>query len=350
MMPKPSIRESISAPRADAVAEIAAIGDDMHLRHRHRDAAGEAGDAEQRLQRVAARGRAARGVRAARRRAAPSRAHRRGRRSSKASGSMVTRQNRPMTIWVVPPAVGRDEMLHDRRPDRAGEVVAGGARCATAMPRRRVEPVRDVGDQRRRTSPSCRRRSDSPCASANCQRLGGRPAATIAEAERDARRPSTGTHDAEAVGEPAHGDAADAEADHGQRVGQGGRGAATPNSACTAGSATTTDHMPTPPMVPSSDRRAGAARRRAIRFGWREESACDSGAGGSMARRSRHFFPRGRNGRGATCNRSSDWRRGGASFESSEPRGALIRVFVENRLDRAHSMPWKYSPAVLPPG
>ena len=39
-MPKPSISDSISAPRADAVAEIAAIGDDVHLRHRHRHAAG----------------------------------------------------------------------------------------------------------------------------------------------------------------------------------------------------------------------------------------------------------------------------------------------------------------------
>ena len=44
--------------------------------------------------------------------------------------------------------------------------------------------------------------------------------------ERRSRRPSatapiaSGTHDAEAVGQPAHQHAADAEADHGQRVGQ----------------------------------------------------------------------------------------------------------------------------------
>ena len=43
-MPKPSISDSISAPRADAVAEVAAVGDDVHLRHRHGDAAGDAGE------------------------------------------------------------------------------------------------------------------------------------------------------------------------------------------------------------------------------------------------------------------------------------------------------------------
>ena len=52
MMPKPSISDSISAPRAGAVAEVGAIGDDVHLRHRHGDAAGDAGDAEQREQHV----------------------------------------------------------------------------------------------------------------------------------------------------------------------------------------------------------------------------------------------------------------------------------------------------------
>jgi hypothetical protein len=36
---------------------------------------------------------------------------------------------------------------------------------------------------------------------------------------------------------------------------------ATPNSACTAGSATTTDHMPTPPMVDS--RRESPSRHQA---------------------------------------------------------------------------------------
>ena len=49
-------REHLRAARG-AVAEVAAVGDDVHLRHRHRDAARDAGDAQQRLQRVPARGR-----------------------------------------------------------------------------------------------------------------------------------------------------------------------------------------------------------------------------------------------------------------------------------------------------
>ena len=77
MMPKPSISDSISAPRADAVTEIAAIGDDVHLRHRHGDAAGDAGDAQQRLQRVRRKAeRAVRRAAAALRRRAPCAARR----------------------------------------------------------------------------------------------------------------------------------------------------------------------------------------------------------------------------------------------------------------------------------
>ena len=58
MMPKPSMSESISAPRADAVAEVAAVGDDVHLRHGHGDAAGDAGEAQQREQHVGSEARA----------------------------------------------------------------------------------------------------------------------------------------------------------------------------------------------------------------------------------------------------------------------------------------------------
>ncbi len=44
-------RQHLGAAR-HAIAEIAAIGDDMHLRHRHGDAAGNAGDRKQHRQRV----------------------------------------------------------------------------------------------------------------------------------------------------------------------------------------------------------------------------------------------------------------------------------------------------------
>ena len=102
-MPKPSISESISAPRAGAVAEVAAVGDDVHLRHRHRDAAGDAGDAQQRLQRVgrqAERPRARAAACSVRR--APTRAIGGRRRSSQRQRQHgQRRRTTPMPIWVV---------------------------------------------------------------------------------------------------------------------------------------------------------------------------------------------------------------------------------------------------------
>ena len=89
-------RQHLGAAR-DAVTEVGAVGDDMHLRHRHRDTAGDAGDREQRLQGVglqaerAARRRPRAGVRVLDRRGPP---------QHQASGIIVTMQKMPTPICV----------------------------------------------------------------------------------------------------------------------------------------------------------------------------------------------------------------------------------------------------------
>ena len=115
------------------------------------------------------------------------------------------------------PAVGGDEMLHHRRPDRAGEIIAGGGdRDRDAAPAR--EPMRDVGHQR----PEGRRaaEADQALRDARPARDSARQSdAEIAEAQRQ-RAEQQRRGDAEAVGEPSHDDAAAGKADHGQRIGQ----------------------------------------------------------------------------------------------------------------------------------
>ena len=49
-MPKPSISDSICGTARHAVAQVAAIGDDVHLWHRHGDAAASPATRQQRLQ------------------------------------------------------------------------------------------------------------------------------------------------------------------------------------------------------------------------------------------------------------------------------------------------------------
>ena len=138
-------REHLGATR-DAVTEIAAIGDDMDLRHRHRYATGHAGDAQQHLQRhrrerrlgLTPRGCRAGGVAMMILDAPPQQEHQRqhGNKAEQADADMGRA-----------PAVGGNEMLHHRRPDRAGEIISGGGdRDRDAAPAH--EPMRDVGHQR----------------------------------------------------------------------------------------------------------------------------------------------------------------------------------------------------------
>ena len=122
------------------------------------------------------------------------------------------------------PADGLDEVLDDRRPDRAGDVVAAGAdRDRDAAPAH--EPERGVGDQRREASPSCRPAPIStPWTMREGPDAGREPGGDEADAE-PGRADQQRHHDAAPVGEPPHQHAADAEADHQQRVGQRGVGA-----------------------------------------------------------------------------------------------------------------------------
>ena len=119
----------------------------MHLRHRHRHAAGNAGDEQQHLQR---------------------------RRRERQFGLPARRRSQAPSVWCasirVPHEIGRaaawstmrkgrcryasrasrrrrDEMLHHRRPDRAGEIVAGG-RDGDGDAAPAHEPVRHLGHQR----------------------------------------------------------------------------------------------------------------------------------------------------------------------------------------------------------
>ena len=131
----------------DAVAEIAAIGDDVDLRHRHRNAAANRSQGQEDLQRP--RRQAERRGRSLARRG--SGIEERGRRAPAQSndadekhGRAACQRNADMGR---PPAIERDGVLHDRRPHRAGDIISSRAnrhRNAAAAD----EPVRNVRDQR----------------------------------------------------------------------------------------------------------------------------------------------------------------------------------------------------------
>ena len=173
-------RQHLGAARG-AIAEIAAVGDDVDLRHRHRHAAGHAGDAQQHLQHAGREAerttRLCASRRQPRRGRTPETPTPRGAGHTAASALRLRRPRRPWYLfarserrWPLPqaqrerqhgreaedadsevglaPADRFDEVLHDRRPDRAAEVVAARAdRNRDAAPA--IEPERRVGDQRR---------------------------------------------------------------------------------------------------------------------------------------------------------------------------------------------------------
>ena len=108
----------------DAVAEVAAIGDEVNLRHRHRDAAGKAGENqkhEQHSRRNADVGPRRRGRRlrfVEHRRGWPA-AHRQGQRQDRRGDDEADARISPRQ-----PMSGIGE-AHQQRPNRAGEVIAG---------------------------------------------------------------------------------------------------------------------------------------------------------------------------------------------------------------------------------
>ena len=116
------------------------------------------------------------------------------------------------------PALRGDEILDERRPDRAGEIIsAGGDRHRDAAPL--LEPVRDVGHDR--AERARRAEAEQALRQRELPDVGGERREQIAGDQRD-HADQQRTHDAEPVGEAAHHDAAGAEADHGQRERQRG--------------------------------------------------------------------------------------------------------------------------------
>ena len=118
----------------------------------------------------------------------------------------------------LPPAIGGDAGLHQRRPDRAGEVVAAGRqRDGEAAPP--AEPQRGIGDQRPEGRAAAEQPDQRAMDDGELRHAGRLRREHIAGREREDAQQHRHQH-AEAVGQLAHQDAARGEAERGQRVGQ----------------------------------------------------------------------------------------------------------------------------------
>ena len=124
------------------------------------------------------------------------------------------------------------------------------AAIATAIPRRRWNQceVSAISGPKVAEAP----KPTKICAIATSQRLGDEAGADIADAERGDPEQDR-RNDAEAVGEPAKQGVAEGESRPSPWCkGSEASARVAPKSACTAGKATTNDHMPTLPTVPST--------------------------------------------------------------------------------------------------
>jgi hypothetical protein len=177
------------------ITEVAAIGDDVDLRHRHRHAARETRNAEQDHQRVGRNAEIARGT-VTRRLRRPH--HRMGRCASpqrKDERKRCQYAEDPDAEIGVAPAVGRDRMLQHRRPQRTADIVAGG-RHPDRDPAMAHEPLRHVGLQR----PERRRGADTneQVHQRERERARNKRGTGIADADRQGAQHDR-DHDAEAV-------------------------------------------------------------------------------------------------------------------------------------------------------
>ena len=148
------------------------------------------------------------------------------------------------------PARGGDEVRDHRRPHGAREVVAAredAERHAAPL----GEPQRHVREQRRERRGSAD--ADEEAVRERVLHEASRPRrARVARAERE-RAEDHRHHDPVAVGHLAHRRCSRCRSRSWSAcTGSDASARATPNSACTAGSATTTAHIPTPPMVDST--------------------------------------------------------------------------------------------------
>ena len=124
------------------------------------------------------------------------------------------------------PANGFDQVLQDRRPDGAGEIVAA-CHHGDGDPAPARKPVRHVGDQRA----ECHRRAEKP----DQHTLGqnelphgcGMRCRRVAQSQHH-RTADDRQHDAETVGNSSHDNAASGRADHGGEKRQGSAAAVDP--------------------------------------------------------------------------------------------------------------------------
>src|SRR5690606_30665814 len=129
-----------------AIAEVATVGDDVHLRHGHGHAAGDASYNEQAEEHVGRDPES--GLRACGRQLRLRNLLMRWRAAQREGERQQGHQTEHTDAEVrLAPAICRHEVLDKRRPDRASEIVAAGAnryRDTTTT----GEPVRDVGQER----------------------------------------------------------------------------------------------------------------------------------------------------------------------------------------------------------
>ncbi|MDR6155987.1 hypothetical protein QF021_004076 [Acidovorax delafieldii] len=216
-------------PARRAKTQVSAIGHDVHLRHRHGDAAGHTRHTQQQLtmqrtqaKRAAAveRQRQGRGTRrdgCHRCRCCIHLHHGRALAHAQSQQQHAHTTHQPQQHIGVAPADQLDAVLHDGRPQRACNVVAAGAdRHRNAAPL--VPPQRGVGHQRRKRG-RCTNQPHQPM---------GQPKPPDAAREPRPHKPATYGHRAHAqhrhqpmpVGHAPGPDAAQPQAHHHQRVGQ----------------------------------------------------------------------------------------------------------------------------------
>ena len=212
-------------PARGAKTQVSAIGHDVHLRHGHRHAAADAGHAQQELKQIGwqterpPRVRISDKTRRADRRRRPDRLHYRRRRRPAQNQRQWQQadhaENAEADVGLAP-SDGAYEMLHDRRPHHAREVIAAHANCQGNAASAR-EPLRGVSGQWPKRGRDSQQTDQHPMHHAELPQAGGRARGNKPQAQAE-RSHDDGHHDAETIGQAPHQHAADTEADQCQGI------------------------------------------------------------------------------------------------------------------------------------